>query len=382
MSENIEKVIPNVDSKSKEERNVPDLRFIEKVKLKSICEPITYGLGASAVDYDGIHKYIRITDIDEITGIIDDTKYVSPEFYSDEYLVNENDILFARTGASVGKTYIHNDQTNTYYAGFLMRIRLKEHNPYYIYQQFKTNKFNNWLKIMSQRSGQPGINAHELGNYDIVVMSIENENFIANLFKIIDIKILTQKKIIESKKSLKKSLYQHYFKNKERLYTVADVTNLVKGKQVNNKDLVINGEYDFINGGIDPSGKYNKYNAENCISISEGGNSCGFVNYIEGKFWSGGHNYTLNIKSNINQNYLYHYLKYKENEIMSLRVGSGLPNIQKNALENYKLYLPSENERVQISCVLDTLLHDIKLEEKVLQLYQSQKDYLLNHLFI
>lgn len=49
----------------------------------------------------------------------------------------------------------------------------------------------------------------------------------------------------------------------------------------------------FFNGGSDASRKYNDYYDENCISISEGGNSCGYINFIKEKFWSGGHNYTL-----------------------------------------------------------------------------------------
>ncbi len=90
-----------------------------------------------------------------------------------------------------------------------------------------------------------------------------------------------------------------------------------------------------MNGGILPSGYHSEYNSDaETISISEGGNSCGYIQYNYYKFWSGGHCYTLNkINKKIKSKYLYYYLKANENKIMALRVGSGLPNIQKSALE-------------------------------------------------
>ena len=71
--------------------------------INNVCSKLEYGLGASAIEYDGIHKYIRITDIDESTNEFSSANITSPSFYDDEHLVRENDILFARTGASVGK---------------------------------------------------------------------------------------------------------------------------------------------------------------------------------------------------------------------------------------------------------------------------------------
>ena len=92
-----------------------------------------------------------------------------------------------------------------------------------------------------------------------------------------------------------------------------------------------------MNGGIDLSGYYDRYNTSaNTISISEGGNSCGYVQYNNVPFWSSGHCYTLqNIKEGYHNLFLYHYLKAREKEIMALRIGSGLPNIQKKDLEKF-----------------------------------------------
>jgi len=76
---------------------------------------------------------------------------------------------------------------------------------------------------------------------------------------------------------------------------------------------------------------------ENTITISEGGNSCGFVNYCKQKFWCGGHCYALKITShNLDKLFLYQLLKFLEKSIMNLRIGSGLPNIQKKDLKEFK----------------------------------------------
>ena len=83
-----------------------------------------------------------------------------------------------------------------------------------------------------------------------------------------------------------------------------------KGKQINGENLSESGNYYVMNGGTEPSGYYSDYNVEaNSISISEGGNSCGYVQFNTLPFWSGGHCYSIqNIADNVNNLYLYHYL--------------------------------------------------------------------------
>lgn len=98
---------------------------------------------------------------------------------------------------------------------------------------------------------------------------------------------------------------------------------LSKGQQMAKIHLEKEGDYYVLNGGQNPSGYLNKWNTEaDTISISEGGNSCGYVAYNSTRFWSGGHNYALkNLSKEICLLYLYEYLKFKEPDIMRLRVG-------------------------------------------------------------
>ena len=167
------KTIPNDVDKEQKGINVPNLRFNNELWnctiLGNVCTRFDYGLGAESKDYDGFNKYIRITDINEETFQYDKTKIVSPSYIDDNCIVNKNDILFARTGASVGKTYLYNaEDEKLYFAGFLIRANVnKDFDPYFIYLQTKTQKYKNWISIMSARSGQPGINAKEYQSYKV-----------------------------------------------------------------------------------------------------------------------------------------------------------------------------------------------------------------------
>ena len=114
-----------------------------------------------------------------------------------------------------------------------------------------------------------------------------------------------------------------------------DIASFSKGSQINGDKLVVDGEYDYLNGGVNPSGKWNSYNApDNTITISEGGNSCGYVNYMSAAFWCGAHCYYLyNVKCNTK--YLYYALKSQQDRIMKLRSGACMPNIKKTDLGNF-----------------------------------------------
>ena len=108
-----------------------------------------------------------------------------------------------------------------------------------------------------------------------------------------------------------------------------DICSFSKGSQINGDELIENGEYDYLNGGINPSGKWSDFNVlGDTITISEGGNSCGYVNYMPNPFWCGAHCYYLyDLRCNVK--YLYYALKSQQDRIMKLRSGACMPNIKK-----------------------------------------------------
>ena len=140
---------------------------------------------------------------------------------------------------------------------------------------------------------------------------------------------------------------------------LGEIAVIAKGEQINKVKLADSGRYYVLNGGMTPSGYTDSYNTRaGTISISEGGNSCGYVAFNTSDFWSGGHNYTL-IQPKISSKYLYQCLKRQESGIMALRVGSGLPNIQKGRLSDITITFPHSDEQEFIAdclCGIDNLI--------------------------
>ena len=344
-------------------------------------------MNAAAKNYDGVNKYIRITDIDEASSTYTDKDIVSPDdVLTDNYLVNNRDILLARTGASTGKSYLYKKSDGKlYYAGFLIRANVTTHDPYFVFSQLHTHRYWRWVYIMSARSGQPGINSQEYSSFPIYTTSIEEESKIAKLLSLLDERIATQNKIIEDLKKLKSAISENLFKDvKGNIVMLSEICEIIKGKQINGEFLSESGKYYVMNGGTEPSGYYSDYNVEaNTISISEGGNSCGYIQFNPSPFWSGGHCYTIQkIADNVDNLYLYHYLKSQEDAIMKLRIGSGLPNIQKKDLAMFKIKIPAVEQQRTISTFLSSLERKAETEEMLLNAMKKEKQYLLRQMFI
>ena len=162
-------------------------------------------------------------------------------------------------------------------------------------------------------------------------------------------------------------------------FRLGDICIIKKGEQLNKNCLLSEGEFAVINGGTTASGYYDMFNRdENTISISEGGNSCGYIAFNENKFWSGGHCYTLHeINMQIDLFYLFYYLKSHEKEIMDLRVGSGLPNIQLSAIKNFIVQAPNRRVQEKIAEILNSINSLILSLQKELEEQKRKKQSLM-----
>ena len=163
----------------------------EQRKLSSIAASFDYGLNAAATEYDGKNKYLRITDIDDATHEFlksDLTTPLADLVMSADYLLEEGDLLFARTGASVGKTYLYRQYDGTvYFAGFLIRARIEESaDPEFVYQATLTDAYKKYVAITSQRSGQPGVNAQEYADYQLMLPSRTEQQQIGMTLRSLD----------------------------------------------------------------------------------------------------------------------------------------------------------------------------------------------------
>jgi len=170
------------------------------------------------------------------------------------------------------------------------------------------------------------------------------EEKIARFLSLINRRIELQNKIIETYSSLINPLFDRLHEGLLMEPTrLMDVAIIKKGEQINGDMMDDSNEFPMLNGGTTPSGFFAKSNrTKETIAISEGGNSCGYVSFMSTPFWAGGHCYTVHPAScgNVLNKYLFYSLKRWEREIMSLRVGSGLPNIQKSDLGNFIFNIP------------------------------------------
>ena len=188
----LQKLFPKNGSK------FPELRFKgfadawEQCKLGECMNSFAYGLNAAAKEYDGMHKYIRITDIDDETHNFIQSNLTSPDidFNMDvsDYKLNVGDIVFARTGASVGKTYLYNpNDGDLYYAGFLIRGKVKDDcDAGFIYQNTLTKDYDTFIKITSQRSGQPGVNSKEYATFRLNIPCKDEQRKISKVLSSLD----------------------------------------------------------------------------------------------------------------------------------------------------------------------------------------------------
>lgn len=159
--------------------------------MGEISESFEYGLNAAATEYDGKHKYIRITDIDDSTHLFIQDNLTSPDIdfsTADDYLLQAGDVLFARTGASVGKTYIYRSSDgDLYFAGFLIRAKIKrDYDADFVFQNTLTDNYDSYIRITSQRSGQPGVNAQEYANFALSVPCLAEQKKIGAYFTNLD----------------------------------------------------------------------------------------------------------------------------------------------------------------------------------------------------
>ena len=378
------------NNKDKKVLNVPNLRFpefIEEWKIVSLKDIAVVNPKSEPLQNKFFYIDLEAVEKGELKKIQEILQEEAPS--RAQRVISNNDILFQCVRPYQKNNYIHrvpntsNIQwiASTGYA----QIRTTE-SPNYIYHLLNTDRFNRKVMVRCTGSSYPAINSEDLSTIHFYLSTDKKEQCkIARLLDLLDERIATQNKIIEDLKKLKSAISERFFTSiNGDVVTLADICDIVKGKQVNGEFLTDSGNYYVMNGGIEPSGYYDDYNTEaNTISISEGGNSCGYVQFNTTPFWSGGHCYTIqNITNNVEKLYLYHYLKCNEDTIMKLRIGSGLPNIQKKDLAKFRVIVPIIEQQKTISAFLSLLERKVQVETDSLIAVQSEKQYLLRQMFI
>ena len=246
-----------------------------------------YGAGEAGVPRNDITspRYIRITDIDE-NGFLSRDLGVTAKTVEEKYILNNNDILIARSGNTVGKSYIHKTsivQDTCFYAGYLIRFVVDAEKilPDYVYILTKLSPYTNWVKVTQRVTGQPNINAEEYSNLPIPFPPLEIQQ------KVVDIYIQAQAERNKKYQTAKQQLDNiddylldvlHVDKNQATICSNGYAKNIstILGNRLDvsfykNRFELISKKYSNVPlssvAHIDPSIKFSGYDANTPISF-------------------------------------------------------------------------------------------------------------------
>ena len=191
----------------------PDNSRLPKLPLQNLSEyKLSYGSGASAVEFDEDVRYVRITDIQEDGKL--DSNAMSPSVYEEKYLLHDGDILFARSGATVGKTYHYrNTDGKAIYAGYLIRFipNQKLVLPEYVFYYTRSDYYHAFIRKSAQAVAQPNINAKQYGDLIVCVPPLALQQDFASKIETIEKQKELISQSIKETETLFNSRMDYYF---------------------------------------------------------------------------------------------------------------------------------------------------------------------------
>ena len=369
-----------------------------------------YGINAPAVEYSPtLPTYLRITDIDT-EGRFTRQNISSVNHKDCElYILADGDIVFARTGATVGKTYLYDSRDgDLVYAGFLIKFSPNQKLliPYYLKTYTETSAYWNWVKVVSQRSGQPGINSTEYCNLQIPVPPVEEQRRIAEILGVWDKAIELQARLVDKLELRKRALMQRLLTGRLRLPGFSDqwqkvpINSFAKEISIKNKkneplEVLSCTKYNGLVSSLEYFGKqiysndlrtykivpYNHF-AYATNHIEEG--SIGYQNIMDRALISPMYTVFCTDIKIVNDTFLFmllktHHLIYLYCSRMegSIDRRGGL---RWESFSSIKINIPSLAEQTAIAEVLTTADKEIEIAKARLAAYRTQKRGLMQQL--
>ena len=389
----------------------------EETSLGKLSTNYKYGINAAAIPYDGTNKYLRITDIDENTRMFSQEDLTSPGTdlsCCNEYLLEEGDITIARTGASVGKSYIyHLSDGKVYFAGFLIRTRLNENvDKDYVFYSTLTDKYAKYIRLVSQRSGQPGVNVEELKGYTFNLPCDKAEQqSIASYFQHLDTLIQSTTKKIESLKQVKAASLQSMFpqeggttprvrlKEFEGEWEKVQFSKLYEPSSIKNKTFGADKIISVANMYFKPVSyisdeEYLKsYNVMNLGDIAfEGNKSKDYAHgrFVENTIGDGIVSHVFIVLKPISKQYDLQFWKYLINYerimgpilLRSTKHSTMMTDLVVSDFLKESVLVPSYEEQIEIGKILSSLDRQITLHTQRLEKLKQIKTACLDEMFV
>jgi type I restriction enzyme S subunit len=356
-----------------------------------------YGINAAAVNYnDNLPTYLRITDISEDGKYISSNKASVNNIQSNSYYLEDGDIVFARTGASVGKTYLYNKNDGMLvFAGFLIRAKSnpKILNSKYLLFTTQTKNYWSWVLANSMRSGQPGLNSNEYKSFQIPLPPTIGEQIaIASALSDTDALITGLEKLIVKKRNIKQGAMQQLLQPKEdwEMTKFGEICDVIGGGTPSTFipeywNGTINwftpteiGKHKYTYGSrrkitkegfINSSGKILPIGAvllttragigDVSILMNEGCTNQGFQSLIA--------------KKGYNNEYIYYLITTLKNVLIQNASGSTFLEISPNKIKQIEISISNYEEQTRIATILSDMDAELTALEQKLEKYKNIK---------
>jgi type I restriction enzyme S subunit len=383
----------------------------EVQSINDMGHSFAYGVGAEAVPYDGLNKYIRITDIDDELARYTPSPIVSPSFYEDQHILGEGDIVVARTGASVGKSYLYRKEDGRLiYAGFLMKFNVNQGNPAFVKYQLQTERYKKWVETESARTGQPGLNLEQLKRFSFPAPSHKSEqDKIATALEDIDTLICALDKAVKKKNLMKQGAMQKLLTGRVRVkgfttpWVEVELRQTGVMKSGGTPSTLVpeywNGNINWLQSGavqncyIYPSAVSQKITelglsksaayliSHDSVLIALTGATCANVGYLT--FDSAANQSVVSIEPypEYSAKFLYQLLLTKRDLILQNRGGSAQGGVTLNQLKGITVTLPRDlEEQVEIAAILSAMDNEIAALEAERDKFKNIKQGMMQKL--
>ena len=405
---------------------IPALRFPEFQDTEGwkeyilgdfLLEQPRYGINAPAVPFlEELPTYIRITDISENGCFLPNPKVSVNHGAINDFYLNIGDLVFARTGASVGKCYKYKEKDGKLvFAGFLIKVSPDQTrlSSDFLFQFTFTQQYWKWIDLTSTRSGQPGINSKELASMELYLPVKDEQQKIADCLSSLDDLIEATAQKVRALEKHKKGLMQRLFpaegKNVPDLRfpefqgmkgwekkPIKDFGEVITGNTPSKKEEKYwNGDFvwvtaqdfkgKYINDSILKLTKFGKDKARvipkdsvlvTCIA-SIGLNA---INKVECST-----NQQINAiccNQEYNYEYVYYLVTYNTENLKQLAGQTAVPIITKKSFEEFEVYtIENYDEQQKIADCLSSLDELIETTSRKVEILKEHKKGLMQQLF-
>ena len=334
-----------------------------KLKDLTVDGKGSYGIGAPAVPYqEDKLTYLRITDINDDGSLnYSDLKSVDAED-AEKYILKENDIVFARTGNSTGRSYFYEKQHGTFvYAGFLIKFSLDPNkvNPRILKYYTHSKPYFDWVNSFDTGATRGNINAKTYGDMEIELPSRKVQDKIVAILSSLDRKIELNNKINSDLEEMAQAIFKNWFVDFEpfkdgkfvdselgmipegwKVGTLGELCNFKRGKNLLTKNAIDEG-VPVVAGGLEPSCYHNVANTgAPVITVSGSGANAGFMRMYHVPVWASDCSF-IDVSCE-NFYFVYCFLKVNSKLLKHAQTGAVQPHVKPSDIHDFELVIPDK----------------------------------------